>query len=70
MDVPHTVQTEDSHTVSSTGDPQSDGTLNNVSRIKIRHYHQLCFDRSDPIVFLTVTVSTNWETQETCGGSS
>ena len=30
------VQTDHSHTVSSTGAPQSDDTLNNVSRIKIR----------------------------------
>ena len=47
------------HRVSSTGSPQSDGTLNNVSRIKIRHYRQLYSDSDDPIVFLSVTVSTS-----------
>ena len=47
------------HIVSSTGDPQADGVLNNTARIKTRHYHQLHTDRSDPIVFLQVTVSTS-----------
>jgi len=39
------------HRVSSTvtGAPQPDGVLNNVVRIKIRHYRQLYVDRSDPI---------------------
>ena len=47
------------HRVSSTGSPQPDGVLNNETRIKIRHYRQLCADRSDPIVFLPVAVSTS-----------
>ena len=42
--------------VSSTGDPQSDSSLNNSTRIKIRHYRQLYPDRSDPIDFLTVVM--------------
>ena len=37
---------------------QSDGPLNNVDRIKIRHYRQVYSDRSDPIVFLSVVVNT------------
>ena len=53
------VQTEYSHRVSSTGAPQSDGTLNNEVRIKMWYYHQLHVDRSDPIVFLPVTVTTS-----------
>ncbi len=47
------------HRVSSTGTPQSVGTLNNVDRIKIRHYRQLYVDRPDPIVFLNVDVNTS-----------
>ena len=47
------------HRVSSTGAPQSDGDLNNTVRIKIRHYRQLYTDRPDPIVFLTVVISTS-----------
>ena len=47
------------HRASSTGAPQSDGTLNNVTRIKIRHYRQLYEDRTDSIVFLAVVVSTS-----------
>ena len=45
------------HRVSSTGDPQSDGALNNEASIKLGHYLQLYVDRSDPIVFLTVVVN-------------
>jgi hypothetical protein len=47
------------HRVSSTGAPQSDGTLNDVSRIKIRHYHQIYADRSYLMVFLSVVVRTS-----------
>ena len=36
------------HRVSSIGAPQSDGALNNASRIKIRHYCQIYVDRPDP----------------------
>jgi hypothetical protein len=44
--------------VSSIGSPQSDGALNKAARMKIRHYPQIYEDRSDPIVFLSITVST------------
>jgi hypothetical protein len=49
------------HRVSSTGDPQSDGTLNNVTRIKIRYYSQIYSDTTgpDPIVFLLVSMNTS-----------
>ena len=47
------------HRVPSTGASQSDGVLNNETRIKIRNYRQLYVDRTDPIVFLTVVVSTS-----------
>ena len=47
------------HRVSSTSVPLSDGVLNNVVRIKIRHYRQIYTERSDSIVFLPVTVSTS-----------
>jgi hypothetical protein len=47
------------HRVSSTGTPQSDGSLNKVVRIKIRHYRQIYVDSPDPIVFLPVTVTTS-----------
>ncbi len=53
------VNEELTHRVSSTGVPQSDGTLINVVRIKIRHYRQIYVDRSDSIVFLSVVVSTS-----------
>ena len=45
--------------VSSTGAPQTDGALNKEVRIKIRYYRQLYEDRTDPIVFLPVAVSTS-----------
>jgi hypothetical protein len=41
-----------------TGAPQSDGDLSNTVRIKIRHHRQLYADRTDPVVFLSVSVST------------
>jgi hypothetical protein len=47
------------HRVSSTGDPQPDGALNKTDRLKIRHYRQIYTDRSDPIVFLSITVNTS-----------
>ena len=47
------------HRVTSTGSPQTDGTLNNVVRIKTWNYLQLYVDMSDPIVFLPVTVITS-----------
>ncbi len=54
----HTIGTL-SHRVSSTGTPHPDGTLNKVTRMKIRHYPQIYVDRSEPIVFLTITVNTS-----------
>jgi hypothetical protein len=52
--------------VSSTGAPQSDGVLNKVARMKIRRYRyrQIYTDRSDPIVFLPVAVSTSGHVYE------
>jgi hypothetical protein len=44
------------HRVSSTGVPQSNGTLNKTTRNKIRYYRQIYTDRSDPIVFLPIVV--------------
>ena len=46
-------------TNSSTGAPHSDGVFNNETRIKIRHYRQIYTDRTDPIDFLSVSVSTS-----------
>jgi hypothetical protein len=48
----------------STGVPQPDGVLNKVVRMKIRHYRQIYEDRSNPIVFLTITVSTSGRVYE------
>jgi hypothetical protein len=47
------------HRVSSTVAPQSDGVLNKTDRMKIRHYRQIYTDRPDPIVFLSIDVSTS-----------
>ncbi len=47
------------HISSSTGAPQPDDTLNNAVRIKVRHYRQIYTDRTDPIVFLSVVMSTS-----------
>ena len=47
------------HIVSSTGDPQSDGTLKNAVSKKIRHYRQFYSDKSDPVIFLSVSVNTS-----------
>ena len=44
--------------------PQSDGTLNNTVRKKIRHYRQIYVDSPDPIVFLTVVVRTSGHVYE------
>jgi hypothetical protein len=44
------------HNISSTVAPHPDDFLKNEVRTKIRHYRQLCTDRSDPITFLPVTV--------------
>jgi hypothetical protein len=52
------------HRVFSTGSPQSDGALNKATRMKIRHYRQIYADRPDPIVFLTITVSTSGSVYE------
>jgi hypothetical protein len=52
------------HRVPSTGAPQSDGALNKTVRMKIRHYRHIYVDRSDPIVFLTIVVSTSGRVYE------
>ncbi len=52
------------HRVSSTGAPQSDGVLNKSVRLKIRHYRQIYEDSPDPIVFLSITVSTSGRVYE------
>ena len=49
------------HSVSST---HPDGTFNKAGRMKIRHYRQIYADRPDPIVFLTITVSTSGRVYE------
>ncbi len=46
------------HRVSSTGTPQSDDALKNADSKEIRHYRQLYEDRTDPVIFLSVTVNT------------
>jgi hypothetical protein len=50
--------------VSSSGAPQTDGTLNKAARNKIRHYRQIYTDRPDPVVFLPITVSTSGHVYE------
>ncbi len=52
------------HRVPSTGAPQPDGALNKANRLKIRHYRQIYEDRPDPIVFLTITVTTSGRVYE------
>jgi hypothetical protein len=42
----------------SDGTPELDGTLREVSRKKILHYHQLYINRPDPIGFLPDVVDT------------
>jgi hypothetical protein len=64
MDVPLSIQTALTHRVYSTGAPQLDGTLNKTVRMKIRHYRQIYADRPDPIVFLSITVSTSGRVYE------
>jgi hypothetical protein len=54
------------HRVSSIGGPQPDGALNKAVRMKIRHYRQIYADRSDPIVFLPIVVSTSGRVYEGC----
>jgi hypothetical protein len=52
------------HRVSSTGGPQTDGPLNKTVRLKIRHYRQIYVNRTDPIVFLPIAVSTSGRVYE------
>ena len=47
------------HTRSSDGAPDPDGTLKAVTRVKIIHYRQLYLNRPDPIAFMPVTVDTS-----------
>jgi hypothetical protein len=53
-----------SHRVSSTGAPQPDGSLNKAARMKIRYYRQIYANRTDPIVFLPIVVSTSGRVYE------
>ena len=41
------------------GAPDPDGTLKETVRIKIRHYHNVYSNRSDPTVFLSLVVDTS-----------
>jgi hypothetical protein len=50
--------------VPSTGAPQPDGALNKAARMKIRHYRQIYEDRTDPIVFLSITIRTSGHVDE------
>jgi hypothetical protein len=52
------------HRVSSTDVPQPDGVLNKSVRMNIRHYRQIYTDSPDPIVVLTITVSTSGHVYE------
>jgi hypothetical protein len=54
-----TQRTHGKLTVSFTGAPQFDGSLNNAPRIKITNYCQVYTYRSDPSVSLSVAVSTS-----------
>ncbi len=42
----------------SDGAPDTDGTLKDVVRIKIRHYRNLYLNHPDPIVFIPLPVDT------------
>ncbi len=64
MDVPLNIQTERSHRVSSTGVHHPDGVLNKTDRMKIRHFRQIYTDSPDPIVFLSIDVSTSGHVYE------
>jgi hypothetical protein len=55
---------EFTHRVPSTGDPQSDGSLNKTARMKIRHDRQIYADRPDSIVFLPIDVNTSGRVYE------
>ncbi len=46
------------NTRSSDGDPDPDGVLKEVVRIKIRHYRNLHLNRPDPIAFIPLAVDT------------
>jgi hypothetical protein len=47
------------HNRSSDGAPESDGSLRETDRTKIRYYRQLYINRPDPIAFMPVTVDTS-----------
>jgi hypothetical protein len=48
-----------SHRLSSNDAPHPDDPLKNAARKKILHYRQLYADKTDPIIFLPVTVNTS-----------
>jgi hypothetical protein len=41
------------------GAPETDGSVQTVTRDKIRHYHQIYHNRPDPIAFIPVTVDNS-----------
>ena len=47
------------HTRRSDGAPEPDGALRAVTKTKNLHYHQLYFNRPDPISFMSVAVDTS-----------
>ena len=48
----------------STGTPQSDDTLNDISRIKNNHYRQKYAELPEPVVFMPVAASTSGRINE------
>ena len=48
----------------STGPPQTDGVLNNATHIGNNHYRQNYDELPEPVVFLTVSVSTSGRVNE------
>ncbi len=50
------------HTRRSDGTPDLDGDLQKVTGDKIRYYCQIYLDKSDPIVFMPITVDTGFQT--------
>ena len=52
------------HCLRSTGSPQPDGDLNNDTRIQNNHYRQKYTELPEPVVFMTVVVSTSGRINE------
>ncbi len=64
VDVPLSIQMELSHTEYPPPVILRLMVLNKEARMKIRQYRQIYVDRSDPIVFLPITVSTSGRVYE------